>query len=37
VQVVEPAGERWLGEADVLDAPEILPGFSIPVKSLFEQ
>ncbi len=37
VHVIERGGEdRILGPADTLDAPELLPGFSVPVGALFE-
>lgn len=36
VHVVDPSGERWLTAADTLEAPELLPGFSLPVSKLFD-
>jgi len=36
VHVIEAAGaDRILDAADTLDCPELLPGFSVPVESLF--
>ena len=37
IHVLEAGGEdRILGEGDTLDCPELLPGFSVAVKELFE-
>lgn len=36
IQVLEAAGaDRLLGRGDSLEAPELLPGFSAPVRSIF--
>ena len=35
VNVVSTQGERWLGVEETLDSP-VLPGLSLPVRSLFE-
>ena len=36
VNVIDKSGDRWLDASDTLDAPELLPGFSVPVASFFE-
>ncbi len=36
LHIRRPSSARILGPGDTLDSPEILPGFSIPVASLFE-
>jgi Uma2 family endonuclease len=36
VNVLASSGERWLGEEDTLEAPELVPGFSVVVRELFQ-
>ncbi len=36
VNVITKTANRWLGPDDTIDEPSLLPGFSEPVRSLFE-
>ena len=37
VQVLEASGaDRWLKKDDIIDAPALLPGFSVPISQFFE-